>query len=107
MRSGREVTALIEHDIPGGGRAYTAVTVAPNGPLQIEFRRPGAPAEVHRFASIGDYAAEWGSRARYADPDSSGYRDLISDLDAFYDDPQSVVPQGQSMAGSGPRRIGP
>ncbi|MEZ0213578.1 MAG: hypothetical protein ACAH27_11625, partial [Xanthobacteraceae bacterium] len=103
QRLGWPVTALIEHDLPDGGRAYTAITARPHPDMRIriEFRRPGAPPQPKEYANFGAYSQEWGSRSRYAEPGSAGYRDLINDLNSTYGHAPDVGAGGaRSMAGT-------
>jgi hypothetical protein len=86
-RSGKPVTAFIEHDRPGGGRAFTAVTVTPEGHVQIEFRAPdGTVTRPPEFASLGAYADDWSSREIHLDPKSSTYKDIVEGLNQRYPD---------------------
>jgi Domain of unknown function (DUF4157)/Bacterial toxin 4 len=109
LAAGRPVTAFIEHDMPGGGRRYTVLRVHPDGRVVVAFVGEGGRPSVRGFPNLAAYAADWGGRTRYAEPGSSGYRDLIADVEAWQRDrsqsgglPAAAGDGSRTMAGSGP-----
>jgi hypothetical protein len=109
VAAGRPVTAFIEHDVPGGGRRYTVVRVHPDGRVVIAFVGDGGRPSVRGYPDLSAYAADWGGRTRYAEPGSSGYRDLMADIENWQRDRSQSgalpgAPGGgtQTMTGSGP-----
>ena len=100
---GRPHTEMIEHDLPTGGRTYTAYTANPDGSLTIEYQRPDGSRYQRSYASLQEYSADWGSRTRAVvpDPNNPEYRDLMRDIEDYY---ASRSPGGgRSMAGSASR----
>ena len=106
FRADRPVTALIEHEVPGGGRRYTAVTISPpDGKVEIMYHGADGAPVTRRFANVDDFANDWGSRKVYADPEnkqSKTYDDMVRDVGAG----DTWDPGGVSMAGSGQGKPG-
>lgn len=84
FRGDRPVTSLIEHEVPGGGRRYTAVTISPpEGKVEIMYHGPDGKPVTRIFPTIEDFAKNWGSRKIHVDPESTTYNDMMSDVDAW------------------------
>lgn len=74
------VTTFIDHDAPGGGRQFTAVTQNIDDSVTIQYQRPDGQMATRRFASWNEFRADWGARTTYAEPGSSTYRDLMNSV---------------------------
>jgi hypothetical protein len=74
------VTTFIDHDAPGGGRQFTAVTQNIDDSVTIQYQRPDGQMATRRFASWNEFRADWSARTTYAEPGSSTYRDLMNSV---------------------------
>ena len=77
----RPMTSLIEHDLPGGGRRMTAMTVSHN-PFRITIDyvdASGAP-KTRTYDSAPAFENDHGARTVYAEPGSKGYADYWNDI---------------------------
>jgi hypothetical protein len=84
FRSDRPVTSLIEHEVPGGGRRYTAVTISPpEGKVDIMYHGPDGKPVTRSFDSIEDFTQKWRMRTIHVEPGSSTYQDMIDGVDAW------------------------
>jgi hypothetical protein len=107
------VTAFIEHDVPGGGRAYTAVTTTPEGHVTIKFQDAEGRSVTQEFSNMAEYSNDWGSRSRYVEPGSPMYDEHMRDLDDVRRQRQSDgntssgASPGGNPQGSGPQSSSP
>jgi hypothetical protein len=105
VRTGRPQTMLIEHEMPTGGRRFTAVTYMPDGKVVIKFEGPGGKPPPRSFANEEAFRKDWGARTTYVDPDSPDYKDMINSTDGYYNERRSEMRSGaggQAMAGVPP-----
>ncbi|MGE4220424.1 MAG: DUF4157 domain-containing protein [Alphaproteobacteria bacterium] len=125
-RGDRPVTSFIEHELPGGGRRYTAVTVAsekvvmPDGTVKtkikvdITYHGPDGKPATRSFPDFEDFVRDWGSRKVALDPEGTTLKDIKSNVDEWLREQRKESgvgdpwdPGGVSMAGSGQGKPGP